>query len=153
MKKYNLSEIMHKAWKLYRKGVGSFAEALHRAWNSAKDAPVNAQRIEKAQQAAGVHGRTRRKGSVSGGADPQQQGRRPDLPGIVLRCIAGTAAGSAVKGEQTMKTEITTKELEEAMNAVLKQARKMEESDEPEERRHGFGMESALTALAIYLDL
>ena len=27
--KYNLSEIMHKAWKLYRKGVGSFAEALH----------------------------------------------------------------------------------------------------------------------------
>ena len=29
--KYNLSEIMHKAWKLYRKGVGSFAEALHRA--------------------------------------------------------------------------------------------------------------------------
>lgn len=42
MKKYNLSEIMHKAWKLYRKGVGSFAEALHRAWNSAKAAPVNA---------------------------------------------------------------------------------------------------------------
>ena len=54
MKKYNLSEIMHKAWKLYRKGVGSFAEALHRAWNSAKAAPVNAQRIEKAQQAAGI---------------------------------------------------------------------------------------------------
>ena len=54
MKKYNLSEIMHKAWKLYRKGVGSFAEALHRAWNSAKAAPVNAQRIEKAQQTAGV---------------------------------------------------------------------------------------------------
>ena len=42
MKKYNLSEIMHKAWKLYRKGVSSFAEALHRAWNSAKAAPVNA---------------------------------------------------------------------------------------------------------------
>ena len=49
MKKYNLSEIMHKAWKLYRKGVRSFAEALHRAWNSAKAAPVNAQRIEEAQ--------------------------------------------------------------------------------------------------------
>ena len=44
--KYNLSEIMHKAWKLYRKGVSSFAEALHRAWNSAKAAPVNAQRTE-----------------------------------------------------------------------------------------------------------
>ena len=52
-----------------------------------------------------------------------------------------------------MKTEITTKELEEAMNAVLKQARKMEESDEPEERRPGPGMESALTALASYPDL
>ena len=54
MKKYNLSEIMHKAWKLYRKGASSFAEALHRAWNSAKAAPVNAQRIEEAQQAAGI---------------------------------------------------------------------------------------------------
>ena len=54
MKKYNLSEIMHKAWKLYRKGVSSFAEALHRAWNSAKAAPVNAQRIHEAQQGAGV---------------------------------------------------------------------------------------------------
>ena len=54
MKKYNLSDIMHKAWKLYRKGVSSFAEALHRAWNSAKAAPVNAQRIEEAQQAAGI---------------------------------------------------------------------------------------------------
>ena len=52
--KYNLSEIMHKAWKLYRKGVSSFAEALHRAWNSAKAAPVNAQRIEEAQQTAGI---------------------------------------------------------------------------------------------------
>jgi len=54
MKKYNLSKIMHKAWKLYRKGVSSFAEALHRAWNSAKAAPVNVQRIEEAQQAAGI---------------------------------------------------------------------------------------------------
>mgnify|MGYP007102637454 CR=1 FL=1 len=42
--------------ELYRKGVGSFAEALHRAWNSAKAAPVNAQRIEEAQQAAGITG-------------------------------------------------------------------------------------------------
>ena len=54
MKKYNLSEIMHKAWKLYRKGVSSFAEALHRAWNSAKAAPVNAQRIEESRQDFGV---------------------------------------------------------------------------------------------------
>ena len=34
--KYNLSEIMHKARKLYRKGTAAFAECLHRAWNSAK---------------------------------------------------------------------------------------------------------------------
>ena len=54
MKKYNLSEIMHKAWKLYRKGVSSFAEALHRAWSSAKAEPINAQRIEEAQQTAGI---------------------------------------------------------------------------------------------------
>ena len=52
--KYNLSEIMHKAWKLYRKGKAAFAECLHRAWNSAKVEPINAQRIHEAQQAAGV---------------------------------------------------------------------------------------------------
>ena len=52
--KYNLSEIMHKAWKLYRKGVAAFGECLHRAWNSAKAEPINAQRIHEAQQAAGV---------------------------------------------------------------------------------------------------
>mgnify|MGYP000641638599 FL=1 len=52
--KYNLSEIMHKAWKLYRKGKAAFAECLHRAWNSAKAAPINAQRIHEAQQGAGV---------------------------------------------------------------------------------------------------
>ena len=54
MKKYDLSQIMHKAWKLFRKQAGTFAECLHRAWNSAKAAPVNAQRIEVARQAAGV---------------------------------------------------------------------------------------------------
>lgn len=116
MKKYNLSEIMHKAWKLYRKGVNSFAEALHRAWNSAKAAPVNVQRIEEAPagrrdhracehlgglESRRVHGGAWCKGSVSGGADPQQQGRRPDLPGIVLRRIAGTAAGSPVTRAET----------------------------------------------------
>ena len=52
--KYNLSEIMHKAWKLYRKGTAAFAECLHRAWNSAKAQPINAQRISEAQTAAGV---------------------------------------------------------------------------------------------------
>ena len=52
--KYNLSEIMHRAWKLYRKGVAAFAECLHRAWASAKAQPVNDKRIAEAQQSAGV---------------------------------------------------------------------------------------------------
>ena len=52
--KYNLHEIMCKAWKLFRKGIGTFAECLHRAWNSAKAEPINAQRIAEARQSAGV---------------------------------------------------------------------------------------------------
>ena len=51
---YNLHEIMCKAWKLFRKGIGTFAECLHRAWNSAKAEPINAQRIAEAWQSAGV---------------------------------------------------------------------------------------------------
>jgi hypothetical protein len=55
MKKYNLSRIMLKAWKIYRKTKGiNFAEALHRAWLSAKAEEINAKRIENAKQAAGV---------------------------------------------------------------------------------------------------
>ena len=53
--KYNLSKIMLKAWKVYRKTKNiSFAEALHRAWLSAKAEEINAKRIETAKQAAGV---------------------------------------------------------------------------------------------------
>jgi hypothetical protein len=51
-----------------------------------------------------------------------------------------------------MKETITAKELEEAMNAILKQARTMEKSDDAQEHFYGFGMESALTFLAIYLN-
>ena len=97
MKKYNLSEIMHKAWKLYRKGVAAFGECLHRAWNSAKAEPINAQRIEKAQQAAGVAEQVNTwtgwktagmksctaQRLCSSGSHPQQQGDG-DLPSIVL---------------------------------------------------------------------
>ena len=36
MKKYNLSSIMAAAWKIFRKGVESFAKALHMAWANAK---------------------------------------------------------------------------------------------------------------------
>ena len=54
MKKYDLSQIMTRAWQLYRKGVAAFAECLHRAWMAAKAAPINAQRIEESRQAFGV---------------------------------------------------------------------------------------------------
>ena len=47
MKKYDLSQIMTRAWRLYRKGVAAFAECLHRAWMAAKAAPINAQRIDR----------------------------------------------------------------------------------------------------------
>ena len=52
--KYNLSQIMTKAWELFRRMEISFAEALHRAWITAKAAPINARRIAEAKAAAGV---------------------------------------------------------------------------------------------------
>lgn len=53
--KYNLSKIMLKAWKIYHKIKNiRFAEALHRAWLSAKAEEINAKRIENAKQAAGI---------------------------------------------------------------------------------------------------
>lgn len=51
---YNMSEIMTRAWKNFRKGSMSFAEALHRAWLSAKAKPVNVARIAAAKAAAGI---------------------------------------------------------------------------------------------------
>lgn len=53
--RYDLSSIMHKAWKVYRKSAEiTFGEALHRSWTSAKAEPVNAERIEAAKRAAGI---------------------------------------------------------------------------------------------------
>ena len=53
--RYNLREIMTRAWRLHRAGKGlTFAEALHRSWISEKAQPVNAERIEAAKQAAGI---------------------------------------------------------------------------------------------------
>ena len=54
MKKYNLSQIMIRAWKNYRKGGINFSEALHRSWLSAKSEGINSQRIETAKAAAGI---------------------------------------------------------------------------------------------------
>ena len=53
--KYNLSKIMSRAWKVYRKTKEiSFAESLHRAWTSAKAEEVNNYRIATAKKAAGI---------------------------------------------------------------------------------------------------
>ena len=52
--KYDLRAIMNAAWRIFRKLGVTFAEALHRAWNAAKAAPINAQRIKAAKAAAGV---------------------------------------------------------------------------------------------------
>ena len=52
--RYNLRAIMAHAWRIFRKGAVAFAEALHRAWLSAKAEPINAARIEAAKAEAGV---------------------------------------------------------------------------------------------------
>lgn len=51
---YDLSKIMRKAWELFRKLGGDFAECLRRAWAAAKAEPVNAARIADAKAAAGI---------------------------------------------------------------------------------------------------
>lgn len=52
--KYNLRQIMIRAWKLFRKKGLAFAEALHRAWLSAKAEVINAKRVEAAKEEAGI---------------------------------------------------------------------------------------------------
>lgn len=52
--KYDLSQIMHKAWEFSRKYGFTFAECLRRAWAAAKAEPINAARIEYAKAAAGI---------------------------------------------------------------------------------------------------
>lgn len=52
--KYDLKAIMIRAWQNFRKGGLTFAEALHRAWLSAKAQPINTARIEAAKAAAGI---------------------------------------------------------------------------------------------------
>ena len=52
---FNLKEITLRASRLYRENEEiSFSEALHRAWNSAKAEPINAERIETAKAEAGI---------------------------------------------------------------------------------------------------
>ena len=52
--KYAFKRIMLHAGTNYRKNDISFAEALHRAWLSAKAEEINAERIERSKAAAGV---------------------------------------------------------------------------------------------------
>lgn len=52
--RYNLKKIMQNAWKIYRKNEITFAEALHRAWLTAKAESINVERIENSKKAAGV---------------------------------------------------------------------------------------------------
>ena len=52
--KFNLSQIMTRAWQIFRKGNTTFSEALHRAWQAAKSAPENEQRVTEAKEAAGI---------------------------------------------------------------------------------------------------
>lgn len=54
MRKYDLSQIMTKAWKLFRELSICFSEALHRAWISAKARTINESRIARAKAAAGI---------------------------------------------------------------------------------------------------
>ena len=54
MKRYDLSTIMSRAWAIFRKGGIVFAEALHRAWQSAKARPQNATAIAAAKATAGI---------------------------------------------------------------------------------------------------
>ena len=51
MKQYNLSHIMSAAWRIFRKGAQSFAEALRAAW-------ANAKAHNAAKSAAGINEET-----------------------------------------------------------------------------------------------
>ena len=54
--KYNLSKIMLKAWKIYRRTKDiRFAEALHRAWLSAKAEEINAKAYRKCEAGSRNH--------------------------------------------------------------------------------------------------
>lgn len=47
-------DIMTTAWRIFRKYLVTFSEALHRAWLCAKAAVINEQRITEAREAAGI---------------------------------------------------------------------------------------------------
>lgn len=57
--KWNLKEIMVRAWRIWRENDGlSFGECLHRSWISAKAREENEARILAAKAEAGVYEET-----------------------------------------------------------------------------------------------
>ena len=55
--KYNMSNIMKKAWELFRKPnlkIATFGEALHRAWQCAKEFDSNAEFIDFVKTESGI---------------------------------------------------------------------------------------------------
>lgn len=59
MKKYNLKDIMTRAWELFRKFKKlTFGECLHRAWISAKAKSINEERIAQAKAQANINEET-----------------------------------------------------------------------------------------------
>ena len=55
--KYDVKEIMTRAWELYRKPylkIATFGEALHRSWMVAKYHDENSEVIENAIKASGI---------------------------------------------------------------------------------------------------
>ncbi len=52
--RFDLSKVMKKAWAIFRKYAITFAEALHRAWQSIKAEPINAARVKLAAYEAGI---------------------------------------------------------------------------------------------------
>lgn len=87
--KYNLSEIMHKAWKLYRKGTAHQRPAHQRS-------PDRRRGDRGSQHMGRVESRRVRspawcKGPFPSGSHPFQQGRRPDLPRVILWSVPSEA--------------------------------------------------------------
>ena len=51
---YNLHEIMCKAWKLFRKGIGTFAECLHRHGTAQRLNPSTPSALQKPSRPPGL---------------------------------------------------------------------------------------------------
>jgi len=98
MKKYDLSSIMSAAWRIFHKGVQSFAVALRMAWANAKAhnaAKANAGITEETHtwgrlEEPGLRSHPRLHGPVQGHRQrPRHQEGHPGSQ--LLRSISGTA--------------------------------------------------------------